>query len=55
MATDSSSASPLGCIPFVIGILTVWALLFGVTVGGKHHDVSCSCSRGVDITTREAK
>lgn len=46
---DVNSEGP-GCFTFVLGVIALWALLFGVTVGGKHYGLrSCSCDRGVEI------
>lgn len=41
--------NPLGCLPLLISILALWALCCGVTVGGKHYEVNCSCAKGVDV------
>lgn len=43
------SGSPFGCVWFCIAVILVWGLLFGVTVGGKHHGIGCSCERGVMV------
>lgn len=44
------SASGGGCVSTIIGILVIWALLFGVTIDGKHYGLSgCSQERGVEI------
>ena len=38
----------LPCI--ILGILLIWALLFGVTIGGKHYGLKgCSFDHGVQI------
>lgn len=49
--TDKSSSddSPLGCIGCVLTVIVLWALLFGVTYGGKHYGLSCSCAKGVEV------
>jgi hypothetical protein len=31
----------------VILAVTIWALVFGVTCNGVHHDMRCSCDQGV--------
>ena len=49
MSDDSSSGSPLGCVGFIVTVVVLWAFLFGVTYGGKHHGLSCSCSKGVVV------
>ena len=38
-----------GCLPLVLLVFLGWALLFGVTWNGKHHGISCSRARGVEI------
>ena len=48
MARNESTVH-VGCLPLVISIIALWALCFGVTVGGKHYGLSCSCERGVVI------
>jgi len=39
-------------VPVVLLAMLVWALVFGVTVGGRHHLVSCSDDRGLVIEAR---
>lgn len=40
----------LGCVGFILACILVWALLFGVTVSGKHYGIKdCSCAHGVEI------
>lgn len=48
MAKEGSTIE-LGCLPIVISIFILWALLFGITWDGVHYDTSCSCERGVSI------
>lgn len=39
-----------GCLSFVLLLLAVWALAFGVTVNGKHYGMKgCSCDKGVEF------
>lgn len=38
-----------GCLSLVLFILFMWALCFGVTWNGVHHDLSCSCDKGVQL------
>jgi len=47
--SSNVSCSLGGCLPIVLTVLLLWALLFGVTYGGKHHGVGCSCERGVTV------
>lgn len=46
---EGCSCGCTGCLGFILFGFTVWALLFGVTVGGRHYGVSCSTERGVEI------
>ena len=39
-----------GCLSIIVFAIVAWALIFGVTIGGVHHDMSCSCKRGVEVT-----
>lgn len=44
------SVSCGGCIGTVLLVVAVWALIFGVTVGGKHYGVSgCDTDHGVKV------
>ena len=47
--TTRSAGGGCGCISIIVTCLALWALLFGVTYGGKHSDVSCSCNNGVEV------
>lgn len=39
-----------GCFKFVLVCILLWALVCGVSVGGKHYGLrGCSCDRGVEI------
>lgn len=51
MADESKSCSdsPFGCVGCVVTVIVLWALLFGVTYGGKHYGLSCSCANGVEV------
>ncbi len=38
----------LGCVGVIIACLALWALLFGVTVGGEHYGLSgCDTEGGL--------
>lgn len=50
MSESSSSGGGCGCITIVVTCLFFWALIFGVTVGGKHYGLSCSTEHGVQVT-----
>lgn len=50
---DSSGCSPLGCFSISLIVLAFWALVFGVTVGGKHYGVAgCDTEHGVKLDTK---
>lgn len=38
-----------GCLYMLAVITFFWALIFGVTIGGKHHGVECTCDHGVVV------
>ena len=47
---SSVSVSCGGCLGTVLLIVAVWALVFGVTVDGKHYGVSgCDATHGVKV------
>jgi hypothetical protein len=46
---DRPGNTGCGCLSVILTVLAIWALIFGVTVGGKHHELGCSCSKGVVI------
>lgn len=52
---DSSDGAGVGCLPVILFITVMWALVFGVTWEGKHYGMSCSCDRGVAIDNGVAK
>lgn len=44
-----SSDGGCGCLSIVVFCLLMWALVFGVTVEGKHYAIGCSCDEGVAV------
>lgn len=45
-----ANVSSGGCLSLILGVIVIWALLFGVTLDGKHYGLSgCSCKRGVQV------
>jgi hypothetical protein len=38
-----------GCLGFIAFLIVLWALVFGVTIDGKHYGLSCSVAQGVEI------
>lgn len=43
-------SSEWGCVSTILVVLAVWALLFGVTINGKHYGVhGCSEERGLEV------
>jgi hypothetical protein len=47
--SSSNSGGGCGCISIIATVLVLWALFFGVTVGGKHYELRCSDEPGVVI------
>lgn len=50
-SSNSTVNCGCGCFSTIISILIIWALIFGITIDGKYYGVSCSCSKGVDISS----
>lgn len=45
---QSGGGCGCGCVSVVLLIFALWALCFGVTIGGKHYGVAgCDCNHGV--------
>lgn len=39
-----------GCLSFIAAVFVLWALIFGVTIAGRHHAITgCSVDRGVEF------
>ncbi len=38
-----------GCLGWIVAVLLLWALFFGVTWDGKHYGIGCSRERGVEV------
>jgi hypothetical protein len=56
MASEGKSSNGCGCwglVSFLLFVIVVWALLFGVTLDGRHYGLSCSTERGVELQTGE--
>lgn len=56
MSNDGESSGGCGCwgiVSFILFVIVVWALLFGVTIDGRHYGVSCSTERGVEFQSGE--
>lgn len=49
MSKKEEVSASIGCIPAVISLIVLWALLFGFTWNGQHHGVTCTCDRGVVV------
>jgi hypothetical protein len=47
--SGGGSSVGCGCLPIILTIIALWALVFGVTWNGRKYDIGCSCSRGVVI------
>ena len=47
---DGSSGGCCGCFAVPVFVLFMWALVFGVTVGGRHYGISgCSTKNGLEF------
>ncbi len=47
--STGNGGSEWGCLPLILTILVLWALLFGVSFDGRHYGIGCSCDRGVTV------
>jgi hypothetical protein len=45
-----SSGGGCGCLSIILFVMLVWALVFGVTIDGRHYGISCSMARGVEVS-----
>jgi len=52
---EGGGSSDAGCLASILLALVVWALVFGVTVDGKHWTISCSGSKGVEFKASEGE
>ena len=52
--SDDDSSGCGGCLVFILFVLLVIALTFGVTIGGRHYDAGCECEEGRGIVLEEA-
>jgi len=46
---SESSGGGCGCLSITLFVILVWALVFGVTWNGVHHEIGCSCDHGVEV------
>jgi len=44
-----SGCGCFGCLGFIAFCVILWALVFGVTIGGRHYGMSCSMEHGVQF------
>lgn len=47
-----SSGGGCGCISIILTLMFLWALVFGVTWNGRHHDIECTSERGVELKSK---
>lgn len=45
--TSSGGGGCFGCLTFILFVMTLWALLFGVTVDDTHYEIECNAKQGV--------
>jgi hypothetical protein len=48
MSDGSNNSGCFGCITLIVTVMIIWALLFGVTWNGEHHQIGCSFDHGVE-------
>lgn len=54
-SSGSGGGGGCGCLDFVVTVLVLWALIFGVTVGGKHYGIKGCDTDGLHFDTGGAK
>lgn len=42
-----------GCLSLILFAFLLWALVYGVTIGGRHYSVSCTTEHGVALETHD--
>ena len=51
--STSNDGGGCGCFSFLVFAFVIWALAFGISLGGTHYSVAgCSCNEGVVITEK---
>lgn len=45
----------LGCLGTIAFAILLWAIFFGVTVGGRHYQMVCSCRDGVRFDQQDRR
>jgi hypothetical protein len=54
--SKKTGGSGCGCISLIATCLFVWALIFGVTIDGKHYGMNgCDSDKGVVIDKGDSK
>jgi hypothetical protein len=51
-AASSAGGGGLGCLGSIAVFFVLWALIFGITVDGRHYEVDCTgctCDQGVVV------
>lgn len=49
MAKREVSIGGGSCLVTILGLILLWALLFGVTYKGKHYEIDCTSEHGVEV------
>lgn len=49
VSNAQATSGGCGCLGCIGTIIVLWALFLGVTYGGTHYELSCSCDQGVVI------
>jgi len=47
--SNESVSVGCGCGSLILTIVALWALVFGWTYNGQHHQLGCSCAKGVEV------
>ncbi len=38
-----------GCLVWILCVVLLWAVCFGVTIDGRHYGIDLSCEKGVEV------
>ena len=49
MSAKSDVTETGGCLVWILCIIVLWAVCFGVTIDGHHYGIDLSCNKGVEV------